>query len=303
MKEKIKELLHSITEREIEDQNEIEKSVDYARRVLEVCDYVKQNTFLLNYKKVSHFFTLIKLDTITNGDLFAAEEIINRHKLGKDHLGFIFKENKEYPLTLENEIGYKDAIIEYESCKELLEIRLKALKYLNYQAEIGNDITNRKYASWYLKIGTIRINDEEKNAFLSLFRTWAIDLNEEYMKLSEEVSKKQEIGPIISLRNHKEGNYPSVTEESLFYDDVKEKANYIRSLVKLGEIDLAISLMESNQDAIVFRILYEIETEKAILEKEMKDDKEVMIELQNELEAEKQMLFQVFRKEKKQWIK
>lgn len=266
------------------------KALRLIKRITTIFDYFKNHEELWGKSEVIHFEQALKSETLTEKVLMDAEDLIEQHKVGNVKP----KRNGKHQYSITEEDVKSFCLHDAQEIEVQIKILNQAksdFQQLLKKAEQGEDILKKEYASYYETLYLQRLEGTEKELIFSLFEQWFLETNLEYASLKRKLEEKQDVGSLVSIKEIKSENYPMIQSLAFLEDDVKETATYVRSLLKSGQISLAISLVGENSLSIFTRIVYEIEIEKKFLKQEMEvssdEDKQMIFMMLEELEGEK----------------
>ncbi len=291
MENNMKDMLYTISARLAQKEYDMRKDLNLKKRILKVFDYVKEYQNLLQDRKIIVFFKEAKNGKLTGKNLIDAEKIIKKYEEKNSNRIFAIIGRRECTIPFDTENDIREYCNELSLALDFNKESQKSIRTLIEKDGLGEEIFTLENIELFHSINLVDLEPEERNLLMALYKKWASEIDFEYQQLKQQQSEVKTMGPLLSIRDYKAGNYPRCYEDNLASEDISETTTYIRSLIKMGEENLAYSLIQNNKEAYIVRIIYEIECELALLDKEVANDsieEDLINEMKQELIMEKE---------------
>ncbi len=303
IEELINDILKKIKEGRYIQSLFLEEANIFARmKTIFVC--VEENPILMQDELINTFLTQANLSGLAMDTIVKIEERINQLKKKKMSCISFKKENIPFPVERECEV--QQHYLEILKIQESLENILKNLE--TCLRKLKNSKTDIEINMEDIFHDVVHLIGHIDETWIKIYLEMAKQTHIEYEKLEEQLTDEEEAKvSLFPLRMNKKREYPSHKKGPVLSTSnvTQEQVQYIRSLLKDGQNSLALTLMGDLKNEVLIRILYEIELEKILLEKEVYtslEEQQILQELLRELLEEKQNIQKVG-KEEKQWQK
>lgn len=263
MKEKILKMITCVLENYEETNEEWKNAFVSLKKLEKVCDAL--GNYPVFYKKVKSkiFMNRFKNRSFTEGHL--EEMFLLMEKL---ELSNMKRETTPFQLTDEDKEVY--ALNQFEESQEAmqhLEELIHDLRYLLQLNEQKEDILDVQYEKYYHSILFSDNIENYEDGMIALIAKWADDYKTEYDTLKAKIKEEKISFSLLPLQGLEKGKYLPKNDKVFSFSEVKEKADYVRSIWKTDEA-AAISLLKDDMLSVFTRICYEIEVELSILNME-----------------------------------
>ena len=293
MEKKIDDMIYKLLSRLSSEEYRTLSEFNFSTRLIGLIAFMDLNPKYFKDIKIIRFFNLFDKHKATSSKLDEIEKYINTYDKKRNKYTLV-----EYSNKIKVDTEQKEALLEkYEIIKfgyKSLKDAIKVIKELIDKKELGIDFTDISNLELFHKLNFIDLTEEEKEVIIDLYIYWQKQIEEEYYE--EKNKKPQTSGIILPLINIKMSSYPDLYDSFNNEVDIKEKANYIRTLLKQKDIETVKQLLVDDLEVVYFRIFYDIENELMILDnyKNISIEEMLVIEdIRNELLIEKEQLKKV----------
>jgi len=293
MEKKIDDMIYKLLSRLSSEEYRTLSEFNFSTRLIGLIAFMDLNPKYFKDIKIIRFFNLFDKHKATSSKLDEIEKYINTYDQKRNKYTLV-----EYSNKIKIDTEQKEMLLEkYEIIKfgyKSLKDAIKVIKELIDKKELGIDFTDISNLELFHKLNFIELTEEEKEVIIDLYIYWQKQIEEEYYE--EKNKKPQTSGIILPLTNIKMNSYPDLYDSFNNEVDIKEKANYIRTLLKQKDIETVKQLLVDDLEIVYFRIFFDIENELMILDnyKNISTEEMLVIEdIRNELLIEKEQLKKV----------
>lgn len=285
---------------------------NFLNRVCTIFSRVKEDSILVQDEEINTLLTQLNVGEINIETITTIEERIGQLKRKKKIFSFSTKkESLSFSSQKEFEEKEHEVQEEYKKIVEMqksLESILKSLEDCLEKTKHVNAITEEDVQNIFHDLMNLMLQIGDIEGLMKIYHDTARGIHAEYEKIQKmPKEEEQKATSLLPLKIKEKRVYPSYKKEMTrdIAFTFQEETQNIRSLLQLGQNDLALTLMGDFKNEILIRILYEIEIEKSLLKKEKHlslEEQQIYEELKQELVEEEKNIREIG-KEKTKWQK